>query len=146
MDPDPALRRIVRVLDRIQLQTFRKTEFGLHQNVRNSDIKKAIFRDIIIRNLPRNSFPTTFVSFRYSARVGGYPEQLQPLPHQDHPVERDHYGPQLNVRVRLQLHGAGARLHPLPRDLRGRAIFYICFQFRFKKRAKCIKADGFEFF
>jgi len=52
------------------------------------------------------SMGTHYNICRHPARVGGDPEQLQPLPHQDHRVGRDHHGPLRQVHVRLQLHGA----------------------------------------
>ena len=60
--------------------------------------------------------------FRYPRGLCRRVEQLQPVPHQDHPVAGDHHGPHLQVRLRLQLHGAGARLHTLPRVMQGEIL------------------------
>lgn len=58
--------------------------------------------------------------FRHPERQRGYPQQLQPLPHQDHQLGRDHYGraPE-QICLCLQLQGAGARVQSLPRVMPG---------------------------
>ena len=57
---------------------------------------------------------------RYPERQRWYPEQLQPLPHQDDQLGRDHHGRAPEpLRLCLQLQGARARVQPLPRVMPG---------------------------
>ena len=65
------------------------------------------------------SFSTSFLP-RYPRGQRGHPEQLQPVPHQDDQMGGDHHWPEVEVRLRVQLHRAGERLHPVPRVLQGR--------------------------
>ena len=64
----------------------------------------------------------TLSCYRYSGGQLRPVQQLQPVPHEDHQLGGDHHRPRRQVRLRLQLYRAGARVPQVPRLLQRRLL------------------------